>query len=580
MALTPEQIQAIAGAHGDTVVSNVSSNVSAATNTSVADAFAKRMNLTPSSDTSTFSSVAGDIGESFSKRADEVGKIVTDPKLSAGGKTLDVLGKGADVVQDVVGDVVKSAIKPEVLQGIGDMLGHAADSPAVTALAHSPAVQSITKWFQGLSPETQGHLKATGSIVSLLSNAVGAGAAKEGVVAGTEAALSATEKAVAPAVKAIDTTKAAILPTKQTVRARAATGGVPGIEGMGTQAQTSAERLVPSLPLQGAGAAIRPTPLQAYDQFATQEAKHLGDIKHDPAISMVGERLGNAFSDSKYVGPNGEKSVIEQRKIAGKTMSDELAKTATKPVNTKGAFGNFQSELIDNGAHYDAINGELVTGKTSKFASDDKRILTKYASELQSLGSNPTMKQVDAFISRMPKEIDGLKAERGITFNTNAERLIKTNLNDLRTALGKAGTKEYSAARKSYADLSKFIDEGASHLGKMTQSGDFAKDASVAKSAVQSVLNNGKKDWLIELEKKTGYPALDEATLALQAMKDAGDAKGSSLLQLMTDGASVPTTPHGLAGMIVGFGGKMASKAVLGSKAEQTRAFLKSLDKK
>lgn len=94
------------------------------------------------------------------------------------------------------------------------------------------------------------------------------------------------------------------------------------------------------------------------------------------------------------------------------------------------------------------------------------------------------------------------------------------------------------------------------------------------------MLNNGKKDWLIELENKTGYPAMDEATLALQAMKDAGDFKGNSLLDLLTEGASgtVPLSAHGVAGKIMGMMGKGIGKAVAGSKADQTRAFLKTLE--
>ncbi len=335
------------------------------------------------------------------------------------------------------------------------------------------------------------------------------------------------------------------------------------------QLQTSAQRLQSKAMPRGMGAAMQKPLVDVYNDFASQEAKHIADIKQDPAISLVGQRIGNAFE-----------SVVKQRQAAGKTMSAELAKTASKPVDTQAAFGKLQSELLDNGVKYDAVDKKIVPTDVSKFSQPDLDIMNKYASELQKMGSKPTMAQLDAFVSRMPKEIQALKATNKIQFNTNAERIVRSHLDDLRTALGKAGTKEYSAARAKYADLSQFVNEGASHLGKITQSGDFAKDASLAKSAVQSVLNNGKKDWLIKLEQHTGYPALDDSVLALQAMKDAGDFKGNSLLEKMTENmGDVPS--HG--GLILGLykGAKaFATDKIFGDKAEQTRAYLRSLQSK
>lgn len=358
-------------------------------------------------------------------------------------------------------------------------------------------------------------------------------------------------------------------PKISSLKVAAAKGSIPGVEGVGKQALTSAQRLSDKAPMGGVGAAIIKQPVEIYDEFAAQEAKHLGDIKEDPAISLVGNRIGDAF-----------RKVVQVRQAAGKQMANSLKKTASKIVNAKSPFGAFQKELLDNGASYDALTKELKLAPDTKFATPDKVILDKYATELQALGNKPTMKALDAFVSRMPKEIEGLKSTNKIEFKTNAERIIKNNLDGLRSALTKTGTKTYARARSTYSDLSNFIDEGASHLGKITQSGDFTRDASMAKSSVQSVLNNGKKDWLMKLEDHTGYPAMDEATLALQAMKDAGDFKGNSLLELLTEGGtSVPTSPSGLAGRIIGYVGKKATDAALGSPTERTREFLRSLEK-
>lgn len=524
---------------------------------------------------STFSSVGGDIGQDVNTRADTVGQIENSADTLPS-KVLQIGGQGAGAVQDAAGEVIKSAIKPEVLQAIGTHL-----APLVQSASQSPAGKTILDWFGKLSPETQRNLGATGDIASLLSNAVGAGAAKEGAVAGTEAALGAAKDVATPlaesAQSAVDATKAGVKnvagaatqKVKDTVQSAAANGKIPGMEGLGEQTKTSASRMAEQMPLIGAGAAREAKPIDAYNTFAAQEAKHLADIKEDPAISKVGSEIGDAFT-----------SVVKQRQAAGKTMSAELEKTGASAVDTKDALGNFQKELADNGTSFNPKTREVSAGSESKFSSADQNVLEKYATGLQDLGKNPSMKSLDAFISRIPNEIKALKAKTGITFKTNAERLISNNLNDLRTALGKSGTPAYNTARKTYADLSKFINEGASHLGKITQSGDFAKDASLAKSSVQSVLNNGKKDWLIKLEDLTGYPALDRSTLALQAMKDAGDFKGNSLLELLTEGAEGAVAgPHGTIANLIGKSGKMLGKTVAGSKADQTRAFLKSLEK-
>ena len=308
-------------------------------------------------------------------------------------------------------------------------------------------------------------------------------------------------------------------------------------------------------------------PISSYNEYLSKSEKAIKDIKADPPIASVGEDIGKAFKD-----------VVDQRRVVGKVMGSELKAFGSTPVKTNGAFSAFQKELIDNGAKYDAVDNVIKNLPESKFAAQDTQILDYYAGELQKLGSNPTASQLDGFISRIPREIKGLKASSGINFQTNAERLISNNLNGLRDVLGAVATPEYIAARSAYSDLSKFIDEGSGYLGKVTQSGDFARDASLAKSAVQSILNNGKKDWLIQLESLTGKPLLDKAALALQAMKDAGDFRGLSLLQTLSQG-SVPLSKTGILHKVLDFALQHGANSIIGSPADQTRRFLNDLVK-
>ncbi len=528
-----------------------------------------------------FKSAASDITGNFSKLQENYAK---SPDLLS--KTLHTLvfaghtaGDIAKATGSIIGGTAKAAASPltQIQTTEGDTIGQRFSEPVKATI--QKLIDAHPDLVQKLHDLASSHPEAAKSVGDLIATIGLTGGGKlfdtplpgVGEMASSlkSGALKATGGAAKAAVAAPGKlAKAAVTPLKQVGSKLAAEGKVPGIEGLGEQTKTSAERLAPKAPLVGAGAARRAKPLDVYNTFAQQEAKHLGDIKQDPAISLVGQKIGDAFG-----------SVVKQRQAAGKTMAAELEKTAKRTVDTGAPVGNFQKELLDNGVTYDSQTGKISAGAASKFSDADNKILEKYASDLQQLGSKPSMKALDAFISRVPQNIKAMKATANINFKTNAERLISNSLNDMRTALGKAGSPAYNKARATYADLSKFVNEGASHLGKITQSGDFAKDASLAKSAVQSVLNNGKKDWLVKLEDLTGYPALDESTLALQAMKDAGDYKGNSLLQLLTEGAKdLPKGGTGILDKIIGFAGNAAGRALTGTKADQTRAFLKSIE--
>jgi hypothetical protein len=306
-------------------------------------------------------------------------------------------------------------------------------------------------------------------------------------------------------------------------------------------------------------------PVAAYDTYVSQAKNAINDIKVDPPLATVGESIGDAF-----------RTVVQRRRDVGKTLEAELKKTAANPVPLKGTLQTFQQELIDNGVAYDAVDKRVISSSASKFSDADRSILELYASDLQKLGSNPSMRDLDAFVSRIPSEIEGLKASRNLKTVSNAERIIGNHLRGLRTALTEAGTPEYAAARTQYSELSNFIDEGSQYLGKVTQDGDFARDASLIKSSVQSLLNNGKKDWLTKLEELTEYPAIDDGVLALQAMKDAGDFRGQSLLQLLSEGQA-PTSASSITQKAIDFAMQKAGRAIGGTPEEQTRTFLQSL---
>ena len=309
-------------------------------------------------------------------------------------------------------------------------------------------------------------------------------------------------------------------------------------------------------------------PLAAYDKYFDQEQKFKGDAKQDTALGLVGSEVGNAYN-----------KVIGMRRNAGALMGSEMEKVGATPLDISHTFEPLEQELQKNGLEYDDTKNELNASRTSKVSDQDKGLLQDYIQKVNTLGANPTAAELDAFLSKTPQDIDVYKNQNNITKATNGERIIKGHLSTLGDEL--SGTKNpafapYAAAKGDYASLSKFLDEGSSFLGKKTASGDYAKDASLAKSSIQSALNGGKKDWLMQLEKLTGFPAVDHSMLALQAMKDAGNFRGSSLLDLLSPQSkeSLPLSKSGIVGKVIDKGVAMGKEKLVGTPNEQTRRII------
>lgn len=167
----------------------------------------------------TFSSEISKIGDIWGKRADEVNAIQNSDQNTFS-KQLQTLGKGAQVLGDTAGELISSAIKPEVKQAIGEKIG-----PLIEQAKNSETGQKVINWWADLEsahPELAKNLEATGQIGVLLSNAIGAG----GVKAGTEVGLNIAKDAIAPTV---DTAKGAVQTVKDTIA-----GAKNSVEGLGT----------------------------------------------------------------------------------------------------------------------------------------------------------------------------------------------------------------------------------------------------------------------------------------------------------------------------------------------------------
>lgn len=302
-------------------------------------------------------------------------------------------------------------------------------------------------------------------------------------------------------------------------------------------------------------------PLDLYNQHADQAAIAVKDIKADTPMAVEGSNLGNAYD-----------KVAQLRRSIGKQMGQELNNIKDTPLDISSSIESITKEVKD------PETGQLKVGKMTTL---DRQILGNYLKELNALGKNPTAGQLDDFLGRVPEELKVTKAKNNITDITNAERIVKTSLSSLRDSLNPAKGappefQPYYDARQTYANLSNFLDEGSKYLGAKTQTGDYTKDVSLAKSSAESLVAGGKKDWLLKLEALTGHPALDRIMIAIQSMLDAGDNRGVSLFKSLTQGDMA--TPKGIAKRLAGWVAGKAAEGIVGSKADQTRAFLKTLN--
>jgi len=489
-----------------------------------------------------------EIATSANTRADRFGEILGREDTSAGRKGVQLFGQGAGLASGVIeAGVSRVPGVKQVFEGLGkgiNFLATSENSPIKKlgdVIGESEALQGATTLYD-TDQDFKDTVDAVANIAILSGDVTGAMQSKafiknvtkklEGLIDGLKAGTSISTK--------IDDsiTGASNLRTKiQTTLAG---------KNVNPQLEVSARRFAQ-------GTDRLQDPLTTYESFLTQSKEAVVDIKKDPAISVVGEKIGDSFG-----------SVVKMRRGVGEVMGSELKKIGGVKTNITGLADDFVDEL----------------GNVERFATSEQKVLEEYLNGLLKLGDNPTISQIDDFLVRTNAELQLFKGKQGLTTTTNAERIIKGNLSKLRKQFdpevtGNTQLQAYSDARTQYSELTNFITEGERHLGKLTQSGDFAKDASLAKSSVQSVLNNGKKDWLLELEGLTGYQATDEAVLALQAMKDAGDFRGLSLLETFADSPAI--TPTGVVDKIVNFGIEKGKKAIIGSPEEQTRAFLKSL---
>lgn len=498
--------------------------------------------------------VATDVSNNVNDAASKLSTLPANPSLG------QEVGAGLNVAKNATSAVLAPLNEAPGFKQLGQFF-QAIGKPISDTLMQNPTYADAATKLAGFFDKNPGVSDALATADNVLQIGGAKGAVEGGVglardTASTKAGIDAVHDSISGLIESEN--------PAQVLKPKATPFGSPAPSSLVDQIKVSLAKnnIDPRLETSAQRLA---DPVSTYDDYAAQAKRATSDVKADPPLAKVGEHIGDAYDQ-----------VVNTRRAVGENMAQELEAVKDKPVDLGSSFTKFEEELNKNGLQYDGESRKFIPNGQSKLTSFDQDQIGSYVEELNKLGANPTAGEMDAFLSRVPREMDVAKASRNITDTTNAERLIKGNLADLRSSLVKQpGMEAYAKARSAYANLSDFLDEGSRHLGAKTQSGDYARDTSMAKSSAESILSGGKKDWLIKLEGLTGYPALDDATLAIQAMKDAGDARGLSLFKVLT-GGGLPT-PHGVLAKLAGWGAEKAADAVVGSPTEQTQAFLRSL---
>ncbi len=263
-----------------------------------------------------------------------------------------------------------------------------------------------------------------------------------------------------------------------------------------------------------------------YAKYSKAEEAYKVDPSGDNGLQVVGTEIGNGYKD-----------VIKKQQELGKLIG-QARKESTSLVDIKPAVESLQKNIADSGL-IKTKKGYKVGPDGTPLAPHDISMLKTAEADLKKLGKNPTAQAVSNFKTQLSAKVDFAKGKSALYKPTNAERIIGNIYHELDNGLnvkGKPDLQGIYAMNKEYSRLNNLLEAGDGILGKKTLSGDFTHDAGLAKASIKSLHSGGKKDFLVALGKETGNDYIQKATVAAQAMKDAGNYQQASLLEELANG--------------------------------------------
>ena len=243
------------------------------------------------------------------------------------------------------------------------------------------------------------------------------------------------------------------------------------------------------------------------------------------------------YTSIDTVGQNIDKYVDVANRIrreTGKKMGEieKNAKDLQVDLTNTGSLQEFVNTVDDMKGATRFAGAEKLTPEMKTFLKDLNTLQQKGAS----------VKNVLNFTRDWSNKLEDLKDNFGAFTKdkrtlTNIERMVGDIKNQARNTLSEQDA-TYRELVDTYRQTSQLREESNRLLGKEGLYGDTVRGASTAKRAVKSVSDAGSRQFLLKLKELTGYDGMADARIALQAMEDAGDFKGLSLLEILKDGKS------------------------------------------
>jgi len=504
---TSTQVAGFIGGQRTNKTSSIQQDLDSATNqTDNSGGFMSTVKDIPSDISEAFKGSVNSVSDAFVKTGEIRNRVESGETTPVSG-TLQTIGAGLRAGAETVGQSVIGAAKtlfsPKREQAIKQTV-----STGIEKIAETKPVQAGIDKFQSLDPETQRNIEGGLGVVEGIGTLTG----------------------FAPVVnkfrKVIGNRATSLLNKSDDFLKK-------------TKADNVAKTSDPTTLLQSLDSALKDTRLAISDidpQLETvlkntdfnevntffQQAKNaVKDPSKPTPFAIVGNKGVEAFDSIKGATINavkGKKAILEkvQTKKIPKTSILESIQPSIQSINDK-----FGIKLSNTGRI------TKTAGRLSQLDKVDSKLITEYFQKFNSIGSNPTIKQIDDFVDwsqgQLYKQSKTLsKLDTASDPVVSQLRQTTGQINGLLKENVKNGYGEVNARISSLLELQDELSRGLGAEG--------LKGSSFVKRLFSPSGENTRRIFE-RIKTETGVDLFKESTLAKFAMESVGDARQKSLLQ-------------------------------------------------
>jgi hypothetical protein len=480
--------------------------------------------------TPTKQSLASKIKEAFSTRVGKAQEAQTkgiQGQQSLGSATLQTIGQGAGFVGDVIGETVMSAGKAVLPQRAEQAI-----ASGVQSVFGSKPVQEVVSQYQTFKekyPEASADIEAIFNIGSLIPiGAVGGATGR------------ATTRGVANVVDTAGNVADTAMSATRGVGSKI-TDVITPIESA-TETAFNPTRLIPkeqlkNIPINKINA-VQESKAIKLDNYLKQAEKAVADYSQKTPLQVAGDKATDALT-------------VINNKLAkqGQLKQEALGVVGDKTVSNVPKLRTSLKDTLRErvGINIDTQTGEIIpaTGRVSKISLDpaDNKMVKDVIGLFDSLGTNPTVRQVDDAIDAVQDILYKRKVSTAVPVNSAVESAFKQFTGQLNKSVKKVAGEQYRKANDKFAYMIDARDKLNKALGT-----EGVRGASLMKQLF-SPSGEAPRRLFEEIKKLTGIDLVEEATFAKFVMENVGDARQASLLEEVIRGGSV--TPRSFIGTAI-----------------------------